>query len=104
MNNAVYKYWFYQTLELNEEMVTCDYLKPINTLTCSKVVIYNKPGTESKDYQLELTINSESEEKRKIVIDAMDFPFALEDVQILSLGLKKEGLEEEAEISVTTFF
>ena len=104
MNNAKYKYWFYQTLELNGKMVNCDHLEPINTLTCSKVVIYNKPGTEAKDYQLELTINSEDEEKRKIVIDAMDFTFALEDVQILSLGLKKEGLEEEAEISVTTFF
>jgi hypothetical protein len=104
MNNARYKYWFYQTLELNGEMKKCKHLEPINTLTCSKVVIYNKPGTESKDYQLELTINSENEEKRKIVIDAMDFPFALEGVQILSLGLKKEGLDEEAEVSVTTFF
>jgi hypothetical protein len=104
MNNAVYKYWFYQTLELNGKMVNCDHLEPINTLTCSKIVIYNKPGTESKDYQLELTINGESEEKRKIVIDAMDFPFALEGVQVLSLGLKKEGLDEEAEVSVTTFF
>ena len=104
MNNAKYKYWFYQTLELNGEMATCDNLEPINTLTCSKVVIYNKPGTESKDYQLELTINNESEEKRKIVIDAIDFPFALEGLQILSLGLKKQGLDEEAEVSVTTFF
>ena len=51
MKGTKYKYWFYQTLQLNGEMVECDHLSPINMSTCNKVVIYNKPGTETKDYQ-----------------------------------------------------
>ena len=102
--NAKYRNWFYETLELLAAPADCKYFSPVQSAPCTKVVIYNKPGADQFDYQLELIINGEEGDAKRIMVDSLDFPFILEDIQITSLTLTKYGTKENALISVTTFF
>jgi hypothetical protein len=102
--NSKYRDWFFETLQIMDAPVECKYVAPVQSGACKKVVIYNKPGADQFDFQLELTINGEDTRNKKILIDSLDFPFVLEDIQITSLKLTRYGTKENALVAVTTFF
>ena len=102
--NSKYKNWFYETLEIMDAPVECKYVSPVQSGACTKVVIYNKPGADQFDYQLQLVINGQESDEKKIMVDSLDFPFILEDIQITSLKLLRFGTKENTHVSVTTYF